>query len=292
VVVGQAVESRTVKPIEAKPFLRWAGGKKNFVPTLAPQILDYLEASGGRYFEPFLGGGSMALHLGIECQLGDIIEDLTAAYMAIRDAPVELATLVYELSQWGTEERHYYAVRDTEPDTLIERGARMIYLNAHCFNGIWRENKSGKMNVPYGKKKDRITDSLIERLGFASEALQKATIFTGDFEPLLKGARAGDLIYADPPYDDTFSSYAGEGFGKVSQERLAATLYEAHTKGVAFIAHNSDTEKVRWWYNEFASLLPTGETRSVNSDGKGRGKAPCLLITNQPELVLHAAVAA
>ena len=282
-----------MKPTEAKPFLRWVGGKKNFVPTLAPQILAYLENSGGRYFEPFLGGGSMALHLGLPgMQLGDVLEDLTAAYLSVRDSPVELATMAYQLGQWGTGESHYYAVRGTEPDTLVERGARMIYLNAHCFNGIWRMNKSGGMNTPYGKKADRITDSLIERIGFASESLKGASVYTGDFEPLVKGARKGDLIYLDPPYDDTFSGYSGDGFGKVSQERLAASLYDAHLRGVSFVAHNADTEKVRWWYNEFATLLPTGESRSVNSDGQGRGKAPCLLITNRPELVLQVAVAA
>jgi DNA adenine methylase Dam len=291
--ISCGVQEMPLQAAEAKPFLRWAGGKSKFVPSIAPYILEYLQESGGRYIEPFLGGGAMALHLGFpHMVLGDVIEDLTAAYMSLRDTPTELAKMVYQLGQWGSGESHYYAVRSTEPDTMVERGARMIYLNAHCFNGLWRMNKSGEMNVPYGKKKDRITDSLIERLGFASEALAGSRISTGDFEPLLRGAREGDLVYVDPPYDDTFSSYSGEAFGKVSQERLAASLYDAHRRGAAFIAHNSDTEKVRWWYNEFATLLPTGESRSVNSDGQGRDKAPCLLITNRPKLLSHAAVAA
>jgi DNA adenine methylase Dam len=291
--ISCGVQEMPITPREAKPFLRWAGGKSKSVPNLAPAITSFLQESGGRYFEPFLGGGAMALHLGFPgMMLNDVIGDLTKAYRALRDSPTELAKLVYQLGQWGTEESHYYAVRDTEPDTDTEAAARLIYLNAHCFNGIWRENRDGKMNTPYGKKANRITDSLIERLGSASEALAGSVIHTGDFEPMLKAAKPGDLVYVDPPYDDTFSSYSGEGFGKVSQERLAATLYATHQRGVAFVAHNSDTEKVRWWYNEFATLLPTGELRSVNSDGAGRGKAGCLLITNRPELLLKTAVAA
>jgi DNA adenine methylase len=280
-------------PTKAKPFLRWAGGKSKTAPLLAPAITSYLQETGGRYFEPFLGGGAMALHLGFEGMvLNDIIPDIIKTYTALRDDAVGLATALYELGKWGTEEGHYYAVRGTEPDSDMDTAVRAIYLNAHCFNGIWRTNKSGKMNTPYGKKEDRITDSLIERLGFASEALQSANIYNRDFEPITGLAMSGDLVYLDPPYDGTFSDYATEGFGKISQERLAATLYAAHQRGVAFVAHNADTEKVRWWYNEFATLLPTAESRSVNRDGGGRGKAACLLITNRPELLLQAAVAA
>jgi DNA adenine methylase len=276
-----------------KPFLRWVGGKSKIVPTIAPAIESYLKESGGRYIEPFLGGGAMALHLGLpNMVLNDVVPELTTTYCAIRDSAEETATLLWEMAQWGTKENHYYAVRETVPDTLIEIAARMIYLNAHCFNGVWRVNQAGEMNVPYGKKEDRITDSLIERIGAASEILAGSTIHTGDFEPIIKAAKKGDLVYVDPPYDETFTDYSKGGFSGVSQERLATTLYVAHKKGVVFVAHNSDTEKVRWWYNEFATLLPTGESRSVNRDGEGRGKAPCLLITNNPSLLLQTAVAA
>jgi DNA adenine methylase len=292
VVVERTVED-PVTLAEAKPFLRWAGGKSKFIPSLAPTITKYLQESGGRYFEPFLGGGAMAMHLGFpDMVLNDIIPDLIKAYTALRDTPTELATLVYQLGQWGTKESHYYAVRDTEPDTDMEAAARLIYLNAHSFNGLWRTNRSGKMNTPYGQKEGRITDSLIERLGSASEALAGADLRNQDFEPVLKLAKEGDLVYLDPPYDGTFGDYSAGGFSGVSQERLAWSLYDAHRKGVAFIAHNSDTEKVRYWYNEFASLVVTGESRAINSDGQGRGKASCLLITNRPKLLLQTAVAA
>jgi DNA adenine methylase len=279
-------------PTEAKPFLRWVGGKAKVVPLLAPTITAYLQETGGRYFEPFLGGGAMALHLGFDNMvLNDVIPDLAATYECLRDDALELARGVYQLAQWGTTEEKYYLVRETEPDTMMDQAIRLLYLNAHCFNGIWRTNRSGKMNVPYGKKEDRITDSLIERLGSASLSIKNAEIRNQDFEPVLRDAEPGDLVYLDPPYDDTFNDYAQGGFTGVGQDRLGAELYQAHQKGVAFICHNSDTEKVRSWFS-YADLLNFKESRSVNSDGKGRGKANCLLITNRPELLIQAAVAA
>lgn len=283
---------KTLTPTEAKPFLRWVGGKKNFVPQLAPQILSYLEKTGGRYIEPFLGGGAMALHLGLPSMiLNDVLPELATTYCVVRDVPEEMATTLYELSQWGTSESHYYAVRETMPDTLVDIAVRMIYLNAHSFNGIWRVNQKGEMNVPYGKKEERITDSLIERIGAASRALAGAEIYQGDFDPVIALAGEGDLLYVDPPYDGTWDGYSSQGFDGIGQNRLASALHEASKRGAAFITHNSDTEHVRWWYKS-STLLQTAESRSVNSDGEGRSKARCLLITNRPELLLQAAVAA
>lgn len=276
----------------AKPFLRWVGGKKKFVPDLAPQIIDYLQQSGGRYFEPFLGGGSMALHLGLpKMILNDVLPELATTYCAVRDAPEETATLLWEMGQWGTEDSHYYSVRGTEPDTDVEAAARMIYLNAHCFNGLWRVNRLGKMNTPYGKEDKRITESLIERIGAAAEAIAGADIRCGDFEETIALAGKGDLIYADPPYDGAFDGYSSRGFDGVGQSRLAQALHNASQRGAAFLAHNSDTEHVRWWYRS-STILATSESRSVNSDGQGRGKTGCLLVTNRPELLLQVAVAA
>lgn len=278
--------STKIEPM-AIPFLKWIGGKKNFVPTLAPTIKAYLEETGGDYYEPFMGGGAMALALGLpDMQLNDVIEDLVKTYRAVRDNPIDVVLLLSELRDWGTEESNYYSVRATEPGKDIEVAARMIYLNMHCFNGLWRTNKKGQMNAAYGKQSGKLTDSLFERIGEASKALKHADIYEGDFEPVVKQAGEGDLVYVDPPYDGTYAGYSEGGFCGVSQDRLASELCEAHKKGVAFICHNSDTEKVRSWYS-FATLLPSGESRAVNADGGGRGKAKCLLITNKPSLLLN-----
>lgn len=271
--------------IEALPFLRWVGGKRAFTAQLAGPINDYLDKTGGHYYEPFLGGGAMALHLGREGMiLGDIIEDLAMTFMTVRDEPVELCVLLMEMAEWGSGAEHYYAVRGSEPEGGLEYAARMIYLNAHCFNGLWRTNKARGMNAAYGKEPDRITEGLIERIGAAHESLKTSEIHLSDFERILKKAGQGDLVYVDPPYDGTYVGYSGEGFCGVSQDRLASEINEARRRGVAIISHNSDTEKIRSWYSEF-TRIPTKERRSVNRDGEGRGKTNCLLMTNVPELL-------
>ena len=270
---------------KALPVLKWVGGKRKLVPTLAPQIKTYIEETKGHYIEPFVGGGAMMLGLGLpKMVINDILPDLARTYLAVRDSPAEVKNLLCDMRDWGTEESHYYAVRESEPDTDVDAAARMIYLNHLCFNGICRHNKSGKFNVPYGKQPGRITDDLLERIDTASEALQGVEILNGDFEPIIKAAEKGDLLYVDPPYDGTFVDYAQESFVGMSQHRLGSELAEAHKRGVAFIAHNSDTELIRSWFS-YATIIKIGESRSVNSDGKGRGKAPCLLITNRPGLL-------
>ena len=263
------------------------GGKRAFAQTLATHISIYVQENGGTYYEPFLGGGAMALAVNAPMVLSDIIEELTNTYQVVKDTPIELARLLLDFAEFGTDEKSYYAIRDTEAETKLDRAARLVYLNAHCFNGVYRTNKAGHFNVPYGKKEGRITDELIERIGAASDQLNrnKATIQSGDFERFISQAGAGDFVYVDPPYDGTYSDYSKEGFCGVSQERLAQTLLALHRRGGAFIAHNSDTEKVRWWYGEWASMVPTGEKRSVSQDGEGRKKADCLLITNHPEML-------
>jgi DNA adenine methylase len=271
--------------MKSDPFLRWVGGKRTFVSTLAPTINEYLDKTGGHYFEPFLGGGAMALALGREKMvLSDVLEDLVKTYEAVANAPVELVALLMKMAEWGTDAEHYYAIRATEPETFVEHGARMIYLNAHCFNGLWRMNQKGEMNAAYGKEPNRITESLLLRIHAAHEATRSAEIYESDFERIMKHATEEDLVYMDPPYDGTYVGYSEEGFCGLTQERLAAEVRAAHGRGVAFLSHNSDTEKVRSWYEQF-TIINTAEKRAVNCDVNGRGKKRCVLITNRPELL-------
>lgn len=269
----------------AVPFLKWIGGKKNFVPTLAPPMKTYLEETGGYYIEPFVGGGAMMLGLGMKNMvINDVLTDLTRTYTAVRDNPVEVGMLLCQLREFGTDEDSYYIVRGGVPDTDVEVAARMIYLNAQCFNGLWRSNLKGEMNAAYGHAEGKVTDALLERMGAASEAIQGVEIFNSDFERVVKAAGEGDLLYVDPPYDGTYTSYSAGGFCGVSQDRLGSELAAADKRGVAFICHNNDTEKVRNWFS-YATIVPSGESRAVNRDGESRGKVPCLLITNRPGLL-------
>ena len=270
----------------AAPVIRYAGGKRKFVPLLAEPISDYLDETGGHYFEPFVGGGAMALALGRNnMSVSDTISDLIMMYVAIRDSPEELCAQLFDMVAWGTEEKHYYTVRDTDPGHWPEDiAARMIYLSAHSFNGIWRTNKSGKMNVPYGKVSGRITGDLLRRIEEASRALEGTNTLHSDFSTLLSRAKEGDLVYLDPPYWNTYDGYSGAGFAEADQERLALLIYQAHDRGAAILVHNSDTPETRFWYEQL-DIVVTQEPRSVNRDGKGRGKTGCLLATNRPELL-------
>jgi len=266
-----------MKPSAISPLLKWAGGKRRFAKEFGDSIFRDVVARGGRYFEPFLGGGAVALYLGLpKMTLGDIEQDLIFIYQAVRDCPDDLVTILEALSIFGTTKEAYYIVRQTEPKTLAERAARMIYLNRLCFNGIWRKNKSGKFNVPYGGQERELPGS--EKIYEISKVIQGASFYTGDFASMVASAGEGDTIYADPPYYETFSDYSGGGFDENDHERLAQSLWEAKERGAYIIAHNTDTEKVRYWYGEWADIVAIKEKRSVAASSDSRSDARCVLI--------------
>jgi DNA adenine methylase len=115
--------------------------------------------------------------------------------------------------------------------------------------------------------------------------LKLFSLMEGDFSVPVKEATAGDLIYLDPPYDKTFTQYSGTKFAGASTDRLGAELKEAHDRGAAFILHNSDTEKVQYWFGDYAKVLKVNEKRSVSAAGDKREAAPCVLVSNVPELL-------
>jgi DNA adenine methylase len=259
-------------------LLRWAGGKRWFVKEFGDDLFRRVIELGGTYTEPFLGGGAMALHLGLPGMvLGDAEEELMLAYVALRDNPEELSIILDWLAdQHGTDQAGYNKVRQLNPGTGVEVAGRLIYLNRLCFNGVYRKNKRGEFNVPWGKVEKEMPG--YERIREVSIALKDAELRAGDFEAVISLAGANDLIYADPPYHQTYAGYTPRGFIDKDQERLAEALYNAHQRGAEFYAHNADTEKVRYWYGEWAEIIPTQERRNVNSDGKGREPVQCVLI--------------
>lgn len=261
------------------PLIKYAGGKRWFVKDFGDDMLELLQKRKGRYIEPFLGGAAMALHIGTSASmmLGDIEEDLMVMYTAVRDEPKELAHIIDSLRPY-TSESSYYKMRDISPDTNTEAAARLIYLNRLCFNGLQRKNKKGDFNVPYGKEARELPTK--ERVLEVSQALQGAELHVGSFEKLIDRAEEGDVIYADPPYCDTFSSYAKEGFDEADHETLAEKLYNAHQRGAEFFCHNADTEKVRYWFGDWTEIVSMEESRRVKG---GQGKAPCVLIVGVNE---------
>lgn len=281
-------------------LLRWAGSKAWAVDTLGPIILNHLEHSGGLYYEPFLGGGSMGLYVGSrypkQIVLSDVVEPLVNFHRQLRDVPIDLARTVAQIGiEYGLDEKAYLAVRAERPDDPLFQAAQFLFLNALGFNGVYRENKKGEYNVPAGSRAKEGKAKLPERKAFdlSSKALERAEISCEDFEVAIDKADERDFLYVDPPYYDTFTDYSKGGFGVPDQERLALALYRAGERGATFLAHNSFDEKqgpngvleegVRYWYGEFATVIPINEPRRVSRDGN-REPAPCALITNNPEL--------
>lgn len=279
-----------MKLAEATPLLKWAGGKRRQLKILVPLIVERLE-HGGRYLEPFLGGGAVALHLGIgeRMILNDAIAELVVFYRTVRDEPARVAWALSAYACRGVDEAAYYSVRDERPTDPIFVAARMLYLNRLGFNGLYRVNVKGEFNVPYGKQPYR--ESVVNRksadavtslfphkgkIEAVSDALRGARLLHGDFERVIDAAGADDVVYADPPYDGTYNSYNAQGFTESDQRRLAKVLKRARYRGARVLTSNSDTPLVRELYS-WAELLDTKEGRPINADVANRGKAPCVL---------------
>jgi DNA adenine methylase len=283
-------------PAEVKPVLKFVGGKAWLVPLLARNIWLRLARTGGRYIEPFLGGGALALHLGLpDMILGDSLPPLMEMYAAIKDKPAEVAWALSAYASGGVDKESYYKVRDLEPDTAVARAARMIYMNKLGFNGVIRYNRQGKFNVPYGDAAYRSSsvnrrgrdavESLFPSKGkieAVAKSLRGAELHLADFGQLCQWAGDGDVVFCDPPYDGTFDGYTGTGFTAADQERLATELGDAARAGAVVYACNADTDRVRALYSGW-SFVAVAEKRSVNRDGGGRGRVPCVVVTNWPE---------
>lgn len=264
---------------EPRPFLKWAGGKRRLIDQYTP----FLPKEYYRYFEPFLGGGALFFHLRPQqAVLGDLNGELINCYRIVKESPEEL---IRYLRKHRASERHYYRVREIDPAELLPaaRAARFIYLNKTCFNGLYRVNKQGKFNVPYGRYKRPVFCD-VDAIRAASSALQSAQLKVSSFEKTVKEARAQDFVYFDPPYvplspTASFTSYTSADFSERDQKRLAKLARELSNRGCLVMISNSDTELVRDIYADF-SINEVRCPRSINSNAFARGSITELVITN------------
>lgn len=233
--------------IMAKPFLKWAGGKKWFVN----QERDRLLLDFNRYIEPFLGGGSVFFYINPQqAILSDINAELVNAYICLRDE-FESVYKKLHIHQIHNSEEYYYIIRDRQTRTNATSAARTIYLNKACFNGVYRVNRDGKFNVPYGKVKNLIFDR--NALQESSIALRGTEILCQDFEATIDQAEQNDFIFCDPPYavlneDNRFVSYTANLFSWNDQVRLSHALNRAAQRGVKILMTNVDHQAVRALY--------------------------------------------
>ena len=282
----------------AGPFLKWAGGKTQ----LLPQLARLLPSSFKGYAEPFLGSGALFFYLRrtrgkFPAYLSDYNAELVNCYIVVRDAVEDLLPLLGDHAAHHGRE-HYYEVRNQKPTELdvLQRAARLIYLNKTCFNGLYRVNSDGHFNVPIGSYlRPRISDPAALR--DASHALQGAQISQADFKEVERHVSAGDLVYFEPPYHpvsrtSSFTGYAvsasirhgraraaAAGFGLGEQQRVAATFHKIAQRGCSVMLSNSDTERIRGWYAGF-QVETVAARRVINCDGSKRGSVREIVAMN------------
>lgn len=268
---------------EAKPFLKWAGGKSRLVPKYKPHLPPRDEI--GCYFEPFIGSAALFFHLQpARARLSDRNPKLIELFQVVRD---DVDRLIEALQPHKNEKSYYYQVRAQDPSTLskVARAARIIYMNRTCYNGLYRENQKGEFNVPFGRYKNpTICDE--ERLQAASAALQGVELCAGDFAEAVAGAGPGDFVYFDPPYvplnaTSSFTSYSRFGFDESDHRRLAATVHTLTERGCRVMLSNSSAPLVYELYEGHGyRLLPIQARRNINSKADKRGPVTELLILN------------
>lgn len=275
----------------ARPFLKWAGGKRQ----LLPEIRKLFPSEFGTYFEPFVGAGAVLFDLQPPCAvINDTNEELINCYRVIKTNPEELIKLAEEHRR-NNSEAYFYGLRalDRGPRfhklSASERAARILYLNKTCFNGLYRVNKKGQFNAPYGEHGKRPQIVNPEAVRAVSHYLNDARveIRSGDFSDALAGAGRGDFVYFDPPYDrerksTAFTGYASGGFGRREQELLKEACDDLTRRGCRVLLSNSPTDFIRELFSnrKCYTVREVSARRSINSDGGGRGKVRELLIFN------------
>jgi len=263
-----------------EPVMKWVGGKGKLVSTLtslAPR--EY-----GAYFEPFLGGGAFFFSLRPSISsIGDLNADLINLYSEIRRDPYAVRIAADLLCSSHEGDSYYYRIREIwnssrELLSPVVRAATMIYLNRACFNGLWRENKRGRMNSPVGRRPDGSTRPMcppLASLASVSVALRGAAISCADFEAVVAPAKPGDLVYFDPPFiaktkTSSFKSYGAGGFTDDDQARLAACARELASRGVRVMASNADVPLARELYAGFR-IHEVSCSYSISASGSSRG---------------------
>lgn len=273
-----------------RPFVKWAGGKRHLAPRLA-EIAATLPFR--RYSEPFLGGGAVFFwlaHRGLlhdrPVVLADANPELMVTYAVVRDRVEELIADLRQRERSfkaGDRRAYYYRVRQEQPADPVQRASRLLFLNKTCYNGLYRVNREGRFNVPYGDYANpRIVDPAILRA--ASAALQGVGLRTGDYRERLAGVEPGDLVYLDPPYHPlsataSFTGYTGDGFGPAEQRQLAAEFHRLAELGASVVLSNSDHPLIRELYTGYPRKVVRAP-RAINCNGAGRGLVAELLITS------------
>lgn len=264
----------------AQPFLSWAGSKRRFINKLTP----HLPPEIGRYYEPFLGGGSLYFLLNpSRATIGDLNHGLVETYRTVRD---DVEAVISALKKWHYQKEEYYRVRDHyQPRSASTKAARFIYLNKTCWNGLYRESRDGHFNVPFGRRNspDFLDDELLRA---CSRALKGAALRTGDFAATTKDAVRGDFVYFDPPYvtshnNNGFVHYNARLFTWQDQLRLAKEAQRLARMGVNVWVTNAAHAPLTRLYNGFRKVA-ISRSSTIAGDSSARGTSREVLLLGGP----------
>jgi DNA adenine methylase len=274
---------------QCSPFIKWAGGKRQLLVELDRR----LPTGWNTYFEPFVGGGAMLVHLGNKgliksAVIADINRELINLYNVVQKHPSDLITAVLndqfmnDSASFNTCKREFNRIMGL-PGHEIERAAMLIYLNRYGFNGLWRVNNKGEFNVPFGKHANRALISETSLMKF-SALLSRVCILNEDFGSATKSAKRGDFVYFDPPYmplskTANFTDYNSRGFGFTDQERLAKLFRKLSKKGVHLMLSNSKMPKIEDLYSGF-TIDTVDAKRFINCNGQRRNGVQEIIVTN------------
>jgi len=263
--------------VRASPILKWAGGKQG----IASRLVELFPSHFDRYYEPFVGGGSVLFSLRpSSAVIGDANDWLIDTYLAVREDYARVAKILDGLENSKEE---YVRIRQVLPETLpiSQRAAHLIYLNKTCFRGLFRVNQRGQFNVPYGQYNRRYYDP--DNLQAAAEVLNNVEFRRGDFELCLHDVTRKDFVYMDPPYYklggySDFNRYTKDQFRENDHFRLAAFCRELDLRGVHWAVSNSNTPFIHQLFSGY-HLTDIKNRREINLNSENRNITE-LLITN------------
>lgn len=303
--------------LQVKPFLKWAGGKKQILNCIEEKLPQEIKDSReiDSYFEPFLGGGAVFFHLRKndyqinQIYLSDINKELILTYKVVKKDPKSLISYLKSYSKeylplsMDARKEYYYDIREKFNKNLedfdyenfskdhVIRASHMIFLNRTCFNGLYRVNRNGKFNVPIGSYKNPLICDK-ENLLKVSKTLKKANINSYDYSQTENLIDSDSFVYLDPPYlpikKESFTTYNSEGFGLKEQIALSDFCKSIDEKGAKFILSNSDPKNEDKGNNFFEDhynkenfkIKEIDVRRPINSDKNKRGPIKELLIYN------------
>lgn len=272
-----------------QPFVKWVGGKRQILD----EIKEFMPLKYSKYYEPFLGGGALLFDIQPRnATVSDINKELINLYLVIKN---DVNSLINDLKKHKNDSNYYYQMRELDRNkeaysklSSIEKASRIIFLNKTCYNGLFRVNKAGEFNSPFGSYEEPniVNEPVLKAVNYYF-IHSKIDIQCCDFEAAVSSAKAGDFVYFDPPYDPvsssaSFTGYDKGGFSRKEQTRLKLLCDKLNRAGVKFLLSNSATDFIKDIYQAYR-IKPIMAKRVINSKATMRGDVEEVLIRNYEE---------